>query len=51
MSNAMYYALRFGQPSLLLVDRLGTIPGRAVPAPAEDANDKQPTLEPIESES
>jgi soluble lytic murein transglycosylase len=51
MSNAMYYALRFGQPSVLLVDRLGTIPGRAVPAPPEDANDKLPTLEAVEAES
>ncbi len=51
MSNAMHYALRFGQPSVLLVDRLGTIPGRAVPAPATDANDKQPTLESTEGES
>jgi soluble lytic murein transglycosylase len=51
MSNALYYALRFGQPSLLLRDRLGTIPGRALPAPPEDANDKQPTLEPTEDES
>jgi soluble lytic murein transglycosylase len=51
MSNAMYYALRFGQPSVLLVDRLGTIPGRSVPAPPEDASDKQPTLEAVEAES
>jgi soluble lytic murein transglycosylase len=51
MSNAMYYALRFGQPSVLLVDRLGTIPGRAAPAPQEDANDKQPSLESSEGES
>ena len=26
MSNAMYYAARFGQPSILLKDRLGTVP-------------------------
>ncbi len=51
MSNAMYYALRFGQPSVLLVDRLGTIPGRAAPAPPEDTNDKQPGLESTEGES
>lgn len=50
MSNAMYYALRFGQPSVLLADRLGTIPGRAVPAPPVDANDGQPTLESTEAE-
>jgi soluble lytic murein transglycosylase len=30
MSNAMYYAARFGQPSELLKDRLGTIPPRKV---------------------
>jgi soluble lytic murein transglycosylase len=51
MSNAMYYALRFGQPSVLLADHLGTIPGRAVPPPPADANDKQPSLESIEGES
>ena len=28
MSNAMYYAARFGQPSILLKDRLGTVPPR-----------------------
>ncbi len=28
MSNAMYYAARFGQPSTLLKDRLGVIPAR-----------------------
>lgn len=28
MSNAMYYAARFGQPSTLLKDRLGTVPPR-----------------------
>ncbi len=28
MSNAMYYAARFGQPSVLLKDRLGTVPPR-----------------------
>lgn len=30
MSNAMYYAMRFGQPSVLLKDRLGSIPARKV---------------------
>ncbi len=30
MSNAMYYAARFGQPSVLLKDRLGVVPARAV---------------------
>ncbi len=29
MSNAMYYAARFGQPSTLLKDRLGVIPARS----------------------
>ncbi|MBI1284579.1 MAG: transglycosylase SLT domain-containing protein [Thiobacillus sp.] len=38
MSNAMYYAARFGQPSVLLKDRLGTIPPRKSPA--------EPTSEP-----
>lgn len=51
MSNAMYYALRFGQPSLLLADRLGTIPGRETPVPADGANDKEPSLESGEGES
>jgi soluble lytic murein transglycosylase len=31
MSNAMYYAARFGQPSLLLKDRLGTLPPSKTP--------------------
>ena len=31
MSNAMYYAARFGQPSVLLKDRLGIVPSRRVP--------------------
>jgi soluble lytic murein transglycosylase len=31
MSNAMHYAARFGQPSVLLKDRLGVVPPRAVP--------------------
>ena len=31
MSNAMYYAARFGQPSVLLKDRLGTVPARQTP--------------------
>lgn len=51
MSNAMYYALRFGQPSVLLVDRLGMIPARARPAPPVNANDTQPSLEPGVGES
>lgn len=32
MSNAMYYAVRFGQPSVLLKDRLGVVPPRKPPA-------------------
>ena len=31
MSNAMHYAERFGQPSVLLKDRLGVVPPRAMP--------------------
>jgi peptidoglycan lytic transglycosylase len=31
MSNAIYYAVRFGQPSVLLKERLGTIPPRKTP--------------------
>jgi soluble lytic murein transglycosylase len=34
MSNAMYYAQRFGQPSVLLKDRLGVIPARRAPIEA-----------------
>ncbi len=45
MTNAMYYALRFGQPSILLSTHLGTIPPRKVAAPPMDANDTLPTLE------
>ncbi len=51
MSNAMYYALRFGQPSVLLADRLGTIPGRDGPVPPGGANDGQPSLESSEGDS
>lgn len=32
MSNAMYYAARFGQPSALLKERLGTVPPRKLAA-------------------
>jgi soluble lytic murein transglycosylase len=43
MSNAMYYAARFGQPSVLLKDRLGTIPPRKTPdAPTSEP---EPALE------
>jgi soluble lytic murein transglycosylase len=47
MSNAMYYAARFGQPSTLLKDRLGIIPARTSAAlPSEPAvDDKSPSLE------
>jgi soluble lytic murein transglycosylase len=41
MSNAMHYAARFGQPSVLLKDRLGVVPPRAVsvtPTPDPDTS-------------
>jgi soluble lytic murein transglycosylase len=44
MSNAMYYAMRFGQPSQLLKDRLGVIPGLGETLPA-GGDDKSPSLE------
>jgi soluble lytic murein transglycosylase len=43
MSNAMYYAARFGQPSVLLKERLGTIPPRK--APAEPTSEPDAALE------
>jgi len=43
MSNAMYYAARFGQPSVLLKDRLGMIPPRK--APAEPTSEPDAALE------
>lgn len=46
MSNAMYYAARFGQASVLLKDRLGVIPARTVPVPAT-----APIETPVPSES
>jgi soluble lytic murein transglycosylase len=46
MSNAMYYAARFGQASVLLKDRLGMIPARTVPVPASTPNET-----PVPSES
>lgn len=49
MANAMYYALRFGQPSVLLSHHLGTIPPRLAPALPVDANDTLPTLEAVEN--
>lgn len=39
MSNAMYYAVRFGQPSVLLKDRLGTVPPRRSAAAADTETD------------
>lgn len=51
MSNAMHYARRFGQPSVLLRDRLGTIPGRMLPSPQNDESDKSPALESEAGES
>jgi len=45
MSNAMYYAARFDQPSVLLKDRLGEIPPRRATAPAASASQKGPSLE------
>ena len=46
MSNAMYYAARFGQPSALLKDRLGAIPALAQSAPPiTSPGDKSPALQ------
>jgi soluble lytic murein transglycosylase len=39
MSNAMYYAARFGQPSVLLKDRLGTVPPRQTAADSGPGTD------------
>ncbi len=39
MSNAMYYAARFGQPSVLLKERLGTVPPRNTAAEPESKSD------------
>jgi soluble lytic murein transglycosylase len=46
MSNAMYYAARFGQPSVLLKDRLGTVPPRKIPAAATPEVDVSQEAEP-----
>ncbi|MDP2265060.1 MAG: transglycosylase SLT domain-containing protein, partial [Thiobacillus sp.] len=43
MSNAMYYAARFGQPSVLLKDRLGVVPARKTAVPIGPYTD--PSLE------
>lgn len=40
MSNAMYYAARFGQPSVLLKDRLGTVPARKTPVQSTPESDE-----------
>ena len=45
MSNAMYYAARFGQPSVLLTDRLGTVPSRKTPVIATPGTDASPELD------
>jgi soluble lytic murein transglycosylase len=45
MSNAMYYAVRFGQPSVLLKDRLGTVPPRKTPVISRPDSDASLELE------
>ncbi|PKO64214.1 MAG: lytic murein transglycosylase, partial [Betaproteobacteria bacterium HGW-Betaproteobacteria-17] len=45
MSNAMYYAARFGQPSVLLTDRLGTVPPRKTPVIATPGTDASAELD------
>ena len=45
MSNAMYYAVRFSQPSVLLKDRLGSIPPRRGEAATASGNEPAPALE------
>ncbi len=45
MSNAMYYAARFGQPSVLLKDRLGTVTPRNVAVTPELKSDEPVELE------
>ncbi len=49
MSNAMYYAARFNQPSVLLKERLGAIPPRKTPLPATRDEDETPVLEVVQS--
>jgi soluble lytic murein transglycosylase len=41
LSNAMYYAQRFGQSSVLLKDRLGVVPPRKAPAEAAPAEEDE----------
>jgi soluble lytic murein transglycosylase len=43
----MYYAIRFGQPSVLLKDRLGSIPARK--SPPESSPQADSPLEPEQS--
>lgn len=45
MSNAMYYAMRFGQPSVLLKDRLGVVPARKQPIESIPQSDTSLELE------
>jgi soluble lytic murein transglycosylase len=45
MSNAMYYAARFGQPSVLLKDRLGTLPPRKTAVESTSQSDASLELE------
>jgi soluble lytic murein transglycosylase len=45
MSNAMYYAARFGQPSVLLKDRLGTVMPRNAALTPEMKSDDSVELE------
>lgn len=45
MSNAMYYAVRFDQPSVLLKDRLGSIPPRRGVATVASANDRASSIQ------
>lgn len=42
MSNALVYAVRFGQPSVLLKDRLGVVPPRPAAAPRGNAISLEP---------
>jgi soluble lytic murein transglycosylase len=48
MSNAMYYAQRFGQPSALLKDRLGMVPARKTPLEPALADDSLKSEQPDE---
>ncbi len=49
MSNAMYYATRFGQPSVLLKDRLGVVPPRkTLTEPVPQTVDRVETGQPDE---